>query len=79
MTSVFSWQNSVSLCSASFCNPRSNCYSRYLLTLYFCIPVPYDENDFVCVCVCVCVCMCVLILECLVGLHRAIQLQLPCH
>ena len=57
MTSVFSGQNSVSLCSASFCNPRSNCYSRYLLTSYFCIPVPYDENECVCVCVCVCVCI----------------------
>ena len=21
------------------------CYSRYLLTSYFCIPVPYDEKD----------------------------------
>ena len=24
MTSVFSWQNSVSLCPASFCTPRPN-------------------------------------------------------
>ena len=24
MTSVFSWQNSVSLCPASFCTPRQN-------------------------------------------------------
>ena len=24
MTSAFSWQNSVSLCHASFCSPRSN-------------------------------------------------------
>ena len=22
-----------------------DCYSRYLLTSYFCIPVPYDEKD----------------------------------
>ena len=22
------------------------CYSRYLLTFYFCIPIPYDEKDF---------------------------------
>ena len=21
------------------------CYSRYFLTFYFCIPVPYDEKD----------------------------------
>ena len=26
---------------------------RYLLTFYFCIPVPYDENDIFFVCVCV--------------------------
>ena len=31
---------------------KLTCYSRYLLTSYFCIPVPYDEKDiFVCVCV----------------------------
>jgi len=23
------------------------CYSRYLLTSYFCIPVPYNANDIV--------------------------------
>ena len=28
-------------------------YSRYLFTSYFCIPITYDEKDFVCVCVCV--------------------------
>ena len=48
LTSAFSWQNSVSLCPASFC-PYSKAklayYSRYLLTPYFCIPVPYDEKD----------------------------------
>ena len=33
MTSVFSWQKSVSLCS------------RYLLTSCFCILVPYDEKE----------------------------------
>ena len=31
MTSAFSWQNSISLCPASFCTPRPNFY----------IPVPY--------------------------------------
>ena len=25
MTSAFSWQNSISLCPASFCTPRPNC------------------------------------------------------
>ena len=54
MTSAFSWQNSVSLCPGSFCTPKAKlaCFSRYLLTSYFCIPVPYDEKDiffFVCV------------------------------
>ena len=36
MTSVFSWQNSVSLCPASFCFSKTKlaCYSRYHLTSY---------------------------------------------
>ena len=36
MTSVFSWQNSVSLCPASFCFSKAKlaCYSRYHLTSY---------------------------------------------
>ena len=42
-------------------------YSRYLLSSYFCIPVPYNEKD---------VFFCVLVLEGLVDLHRTIQLQL---
>ena len=37
---------------------------RYLLTFYFCIPVPYDENDIFF--------FLVLILEGLVGLQRTI-------
>ena len=44
------------------------CYSRYLLTSYFCIPVPYDEKDIFY--------FLVLVLEGLVDLHRIIQLQL---
>ena len=45
MTSVFSWQKSVSLCPASFGIPRSNLpVPRCLLTSYFCILVPYDEK-----------------------------------
>ena len=42
--------------------------SKYLLTSYFCIKVPYSENLFG-----------VLVLEGLVGLHRTIQLQLLQH
>ena len=47
MTSAFSWQNSISLCLASFCTLRPNLpvNSRYLLTFYFFIPIPYDEKD----------------------------------
>ena len=48
MTSVFSWQNSVSFCLASFCTLRPKLPvtpSKNLLTSYFCIPVPYDEKD----------------------------------
>ena len=72
MTSVFSWQNSVSLCPASFCTPNTKlaCYSRYFLTSYFCIPVLYNEKDIF---------LGVLIIEGLVGLHRMIQLQLLQH
>ena len=42
MTRAFSWCNSISLCTASFCTPRPNlpCF----LTSYFCIPVPYYEK-----------------------------------
>ena len=39
MTSVFSRQNSVSFCSASFCTPRPN------LPVTPGIEVPYDEKD----------------------------------
>ena len=46
MTSEFSWQNSVSLRSASFCTPRPNLpVTSGILTSYFCIPVLYDEKD----------------------------------
>ena len=43
------------------------CYSRYLLTSYLCIPVPYSEKDIF---------FGVLVLEGLVGLYRNIQFQL---
>ena len=48
-------------------------YSRYLLTSYFCIPVPYDEKDifyFISL---------ILVPEGLVCLHRTIKLQLFQH
>ena len=47
MTSEFSWQNSISLCPASFCTLKATFayYSRYFLTSYLCIPVPYNEKD----------------------------------
>ena len=72
MTSAFSWQNSVTLCPASFCTLRPNLpvYSRYLLTSCFCIPVPYNEKDIF---------FGVLVLEGLVGLHSIIQIQLLQH
>ena len=47
MASMFSWQDSVSLCPASFCTSRPNLLviPGYLLISYFCIPVPYNEKD----------------------------------
>ena len=42
-------------------------YSKYLLTSYFCIPVPYNEKNIF---------LGVLVLKGLVGLHRTVQLQL---
>ena len=46
------------------------CYSRYFLTSYFCIPIPYNEKDIF---------WGVLALEGLVGLPRTIQLQFLQH
>ena len=45
------------------------CYSRYLLTSYFCIPVRYDEKDI----------FWGVSTEDLVGLHRTVQLQFLQH
>ena len=58
-----------------YSKPKLACYSRYLLTSYFCIPVPYDEKDiffffFF---------FGVLVLENVLGYHRAIKLQLLQH
>ena len=70
MTSAFSWQNSLSLCTALFSKAKLACYSKYLLTSYFCIPISYDEKEIFYL---------VLAPEVVVGLHRACQLQLLWH
>ena len=53
-TSVFSWQNSVSLCPASFCTLRPNFpvilgisqFSFFFFSIfYFHIPIPYHEKE----------------------------------
>ena len=71
MTSAFSWQNSISLCPASFCTPRSNLPVTpdvsWLPTFAFQSPI-MKRNLFW-----------VLVLEGLVGLHRTVQLQLLQH
>ena len=47
MTSVFSWQHSLSLCPASFYTPKAklSCYSRISLLPTFAFQFPYDEKD----------------------------------
>ena len=57
-------------CFILYSKAKLACYSRYLLTSYFCILVPYDEKDML---------FWVLVLEVLVGLHRTVQLQLLWH
>ena len=44
---------------------KYDCYFKYFLTSYYCIPVPYNEKDIF---------WGVLVLESLVGLHGTIQL-----
>ena len=73
MTSVFSRQNSVSLCPASFSTPRP-IFSvtpgiPWLATFAFQFPM-MKMSSF---------CVCVIVLEGLVDLHRTIQLQLLQH
>ena len=71
MTSAFSWQNSISLCPASFCNPRPNLPVTpgvsWLPTFAFQSPIMKGHLFWV------------LVLEGLVRLHRTIQLQLLQH
>ena len=46
MTTAFSWQNSISLCPASFCTPRQICLLLQVsLDFLLCTPVPYNEKD----------------------------------
>ena len=47
MTNVFSWQNSVSFCPASFCTRKPNLpvIPGISLTSYFCIPLPCNEKS----------------------------------
>ena len=70
MTSVFSWQNSVSLCLVSFCIPRPNLPVTpgisWLPAFAFLSPM-MKRTSFL-----------VLVLG-LVGLHRTVQLQLLRH
>ena len=67
---------SVSLCPLLafilYSKAKLACYSRYYLTSYFCIPVPYDEKDIFFFGGGV-------VLEGLVGLHRTIQRQILWH
>ena len=68
MTSAFSWQNSISLCPASFCTPRPNLPVApdvsWLPTFSLQSPI-MKRTSFLGV-----------VLEGLVGLHRTVQLQL---
>ena len=73
MTSAFSWQNSVSLCPASFCTPRPNL--TVILGICWLPTFAFWSqwwkghlSSFL-----------VLILEDLIGLHRTGQLQLLWH
>ena len=59
-------------CFILYSKAKLACYSRYLLTSYFCILVTYDEKDIIFF-------FMVLALEGLVGLHRTIPLQLLLH
>ena len=57
-------------CFILYSKAKFACYSKCFLTSYFYIPVPYNEKDIF---------FGVLVVECLVGLHRTVQLQLLQH
>ena len=61
-------------CFILYSKAKLACFFRYLLTSYFCIPVPYDEKYVVVVFF-----LRVLILEGLVGLLSTVRLQLLWH
>ena len=45
MTSAFSWQNLLAFALLrSLLQGKFACYSKYLVTSYFCLPVPYNEK-----------------------------------
>ena len=52
-------------CFVLYSKAKFSCYSRYLLTSYFCILVPHNEKDIF---------FLVLVLEGVVDLHRTVQL-----
>ena len=54
-------------CFILYSKAKLACYSGYLLTSCFCIPIPYDKKDI----------FLVLVIESVVDLHRTSQLQLP--
>ena len=56
-------------CFILYSKAKLACYSRYLLTFYFCIPEPYDEKDF----------FFGVSSRSIAGHHRTIQLQLLRH
>ena len=71
MTSVFSWQNSISLCPASFCTPRPNLLVTpgiSWLPIFAFQSSIMKRTSFG-----------VLVLEGVIGLHRNFQLQLLQH
>ena len=71
MTSVFSWQNSVSLALLHFVLQGQICLLLQVsLDFYFCVPVPCNEEDIF---------FWELFLVGLVGPHRTVQLRLLQH
>ena len=66
MTSAFSWQNSISLCPASFCTPRPKVFLDFLLL--HSSPLWWKGHLFW-----------VLVLKDLIGLQKTVQLQLLQH
>ena len=58
-------------CFIPYSKAKFACYSRCFLASYFCIPVPYNEEDIFF--------FCMLVLKDLVGLHRTNQIQLLQH